>query len=273
MFTEGAGLSRELERSRGVTTGIRNACGPLIPVLVYGGTVSRSAQTRVPQVRISISTNSRPKTRPWCAVSESPAERLRRTLDRLSAQLPERELARSVPVGSDEELIEFVGDRSQPSEARRSALGVIVSRLRTERRLTEILLAVLDDPDESLVCEAIRSSPPFDGRIRVRLHAMLDDPRPAVWSEVASVLARRMDPAVAPRLLAWFRGDDAARWRAAVAGLACVLTPESSMTLFQQDCARADRSDDDRLALEAALEEARRRAEGRRKVFGGDDDE
>jgi hypothetical protein len=204
---------------------------------------------------------------------DSPADRLRETLARLERVLPPREPEPELATNSPAELERIARDPSEASDLRQRALARLAMLLRSQPELSVILHALLGDPDELVVREAIRSSAPFDGSLRPKLIALLDDPREVVWSEAASVLARRMDPAVAPRLLAWFRGDDAARRRAAAAGLACVLKPESTIELFQPELDRGGRDPEDREALAAALREARRRADGRRKVFGGDDED
>jgi hypothetical protein len=203
----------------------------------------------------------------------NPAERLRATLRRLDGVLEVRVAEPDLTALSLEELDRLLRDRAQATSVRRVALRHLASRLRAEAALSAILRGVLNDADELLVCDAIRASAPFDAGLRQRIAALLDDPRPAVWSEAASVLARRMDPAVAPRLLVWFQSDDREKRRVGVAGLACVLKPEAAIDLFQPELDRGGRDADDRENLTAALHEARRRAEGRRKVFGGDDEE
>jgi hypothetical protein len=206
-------------------------------------------------------------------MAESPADRLRATLTRLDRVLPPPASEPELSTTSIEELERIACDPTETPALRRRALARLAMLLRAQPELSVILHALLGDPDELVVREAIRSSAPFDGSLRHRLLALLDDPREPVWSEAASVLARRMDPAVAPRLLAWFRGDDPARRRAAAAGLACVLKPESTIELFQPELDRGGRDPEDCEALAAALSEARRRADGRRKVFGGDDED
>jgi hypothetical protein len=61
---------------------------------------------------------------------------------------------------------------------------------RRDPAMPDLLLGLLDDPEQDLWLAAIRSYCPPDPWIIERLRGMLDDPRDRAWSEAACALAR-----------------------------------------------------------------------------------
>src|SRR3954471_7191736 len=91
---------------------------------------------------------------------------------------PDRASLDAIPV---EILRQTAANRSAPSSDRRAALSALSERLRGESGFSEIVLLLVDAPNDPLPREAILAAPPFDVRVIERLRLLLDDPRPAVW--------------------------------------------------------------------------------------------
>jgi hypothetical protein len=79
---------------------------------------------------------------------------------------------------------------------------------RRDEGLSGFFVSLWDDPDETVTRLAIEYAPTDDAELTAKLHTLLDDPRPHRWSTAASVVARRKDTAVIPRLIGWFHEGD-----------------------------------------------------------------
>src|SRR4051794_34090962 len=62
------------------------------------------------------------------------------------------------------ELRKMAEDRSAPSSDRRAALSNLADRLAGEKEFADLVLTLIDDPDEDLARDAIGHAPPFDAR-------------------------------------------------------------------------------------------------------------
>ncbi len=128
------------------------------------------------------------------------AERLREVLARVKAIAPggaseeEEARRRKLEETPDAELERIARGRAEPVEQRTAALGVFVERNRTEKGAADLLLELLEDPEEAIALEAIRRALPFDMRMVERLRALMDDPREAFWSEATLALAQAEGP-------------------------------------------------------------------------------
>ena len=160
---------------------------------------------------------------------DSPADRLRRIADRAAgtAETAGASSSRSARLDSipDADLARLARDRAAPAESRKAALAEYVARNRAEPTAGDLLLTLIDDPDESVALDAIALAPPFDSRVLGRLRPLLADPRPAFRAAASRELARRKDRAILPTLGAWFRGDDPGFRKSALDALEWVLYP------------------------------------------------
>src|SRR5262249_47501838 len=95
--------------------------------------------------------------------------------------------------------------------------------------------------------------PPFDPRVTERLRALLDDPKTHRWIAAASTLARRKDPKILRRLLAWFLHGDRDHRNVAFALFPWLLDDDDRLTLFQRAWKAGGRDDDDRALLASGL--------------------
>ena len=129
------------------------------------------------------------------------------------------------------------------------------NRHRRDRALSDILLPLWDDPDRQLAKMAIEQTPPFDPETGERLHALLDDPERVIWSTAASVLARRKDARIVPRLRDWFREGDADHRNVAYSCLCFhqLLGPDECRALLRKEWDAGGRDDDDRTMLAIGL--------------------
>ena len=191
-------------------------------------------------------------------MSEPVPDRLRRVLAQVAEHIHRGEAEaeqerRRLEAADDATLRRVLSDRVASRAARLTALGTLVSRLRRDRALSELLLPLFDDPDDELARQAISYAPPFDPRMVERLHALLDDPREGHWSTAAATLARHHDRAILPRLLAWFRDGDRPHRNVAFAGLAWLLGPDDRRALLQAAWDQGGRDDDDRAMLAGGL--------------------
>lgn len=160
-------------------------------------------------------------------MSEPISRRLHALTERIGAIAPDAGESRRDRLESamDDELASLARNRAEPTPERIAALTVLVERHRTERLAADLLLSLLDDPDEAVALEAIRRALPFDSRMLARLRALLDDPRPPFWAEAALALARRKDRESLPKILSWYRDGDSAHRRAALSALDWILFP------------------------------------------------
>jgi hypothetical protein len=109
-----------------------------------------------------------------------------------------------------EALRATLSNRGLPTLSRVNSLMALLERNRHRRDegLSGVFVPLWDDPDETVARLAIQYAPPDDPEVTAKLHALLDDPLPNRWSTAASVLARRKDTAVIPRLIGWFHEGD-----------------------------------------------------------------
>lgn len=153
----------------------------------------------------------------------------------------------------DRELARLARERAESVELRCAAIGAFVERNRTEKAAADLLLELLDDPEEAVATEVMRRALPFDARMVERLRALMDDPREAYWTEATLALARRKDRAILPALMAWFRGDDGPRRRAAIGALDWVLFPAEKPAVFAAAWESGRGDEADRLELAVRL--------------------
>ncbi len=124
----------------------------------------------------------------------------------------ERDLA-----GADDERLKAVLlDRTQPNEARGTALGHLIRRLNTSKELGPLLRSLWEDPDRSIALEAIRHIPPFDLEGREALFRLLNDPRPDYWANAAVTLARHKVTALLPLVKEWLDSSELDRFNVAI---------------------------------------------------------
>jgi hypothetical protein len=200
---------------------------------------------------------------------------MRKVLGRIEAELPGAGGPATESVGwmggADHEVLRGVAnDRGRPRTERLAALRLLAFRLRTEREFADTVIGLLDDSDPVIVQEAIRSSPPFDARIGSRLKGLVDDPREEVWTEAASVLARRKDRALLARLVVWLREGDRPHRRMAVSLSAWLLDLETRLTFLERCMALDKLDDDDRAFVAAAIRETQAQVDS---ASGGPDEE
>ena len=157
----------------------------------------------------------------------------------------------------DATLRAVLSDRAASQTARATALMLLVNRNRHNRdgTLAEILLPLWHDPDEQIARMAIEFTPPSDPEVTSRLHALLDDPEQLRWSTAASVLARRKDTTIVPRLRAWFHEGDEAHRNVAYACLCFyqLLEPDDRHALLRDAWDAGGRDDGDRAMLAVGL--------------------
>jgi hypothetical protein len=147
-------------------------------------------------------------------------------------------------------------DQKVPTFSRLSALYTLVARYRRrDGSLSGIVLPLWDDPDEQVARMAIEHAPANDPEVTARLHALLDDPRSTQWSTAASVLARRKDTTIIPRLLGWFREGDEGHRNVAWSCLCFyrLLEPDPCRALLLEAWDAGGRDDDDRVMLAIGL--------------------
>ena len=193
---------------------------------------------------------------------ESPADRLRRIADRASetAEALVDEPARpSVEAVSSDRLAEIALDRGAATEARIAAIVAYRDRYRSDPEAGDLLLRLLDDPDESVAIRAIGLAPPFDGRVLGRLRILLDDDRPRFREAAARELGRRKDRASLPTLGAWFHGVDEGRRRAALGAIEWLLSPPEWLAFLDGAIRAGARDEAEMRRFEALLPEAGRR--------------
>jgi hypothetical protein len=191
-------------------------------------------------------------------MAESAPDRLQRVLAQVAEHIQRGESEaeqqrRRLEAADEPTLRRVLADRGESRAARMTALGALVSRLRRDLALSDLLLPLFEDPDDELVRRAISCAPPFDPRMVERLHVLLDDPREGRWSTAAATLARRNDRAILPRLLAWFRDGDRAHRNVAFACLPWLLGPDDRLALLQAAWDQGGRDDDDRAMLAGGL--------------------
>jgi hypothetical protein len=157
----------------------------------------------------------------------------------------------------DATLRAVLSDRAGSVVVRGTALLLLLARNRhrRDRTLSDILLPLWDDPDKHLARMAIEQTPPFDLEMAGRLHALLDDPERHIWSTAASVLARRKDTTIIPRLLGWFRQGDQDHRNVAWSCLCFyqLLEPDERRTLLREAWDAGGRDDADRAMLAVGL--------------------
>lgn len=157
----------------------------------------------------------------------------------------------------DATLRTLLSDRAGSEATRGTALMLLLARNRHRRdgTLSDILLPLWDDPDKHLASMAIEQTPRSDPALAGRLHAILDDPEPLVWSTAATVLARRKDSAALPRLRAWFHEGDQDHRNVAYACLCSygLLGPDDARALLREAWDAGGRDDDDRAMLAVGL--------------------
>jgi hypothetical protein len=156
-----------------------------------------------------------------------------------------------------EALRATLSDRGLPTLSRVNALMTLLERDRHRRGqgLSEIFVPLWDDPDETVARLAIQYAPPDDPELTAKLHALLDDPRPNRWSTAASVLARRKETAVIPRLLGWFHEGDREHRNTAWSCLCFyrLLEPDTCRALLREAWDAGGRDDADRAMLAVGL--------------------
>lgn len=195
-------------------------------------------------------------------MDESIRERLRRVEALIG---PLENVVPSGRAATTEALRLTVADRGAGPAERRSALAILAERCKGEPEFSEVLNALIDDPDPELVATAIAACPPFDGRLIARIRTLLDDPRPAIWTASARALARRKDRAIASKLLDWTVRGDSEHRREGLAALNFLLLPPEQRAIVAALIERGPRDDGDAaiLAEALALAEARLAAWGR----------
>jgi hypothetical protein len=150
-----------------------------------------------------------------------------------------------------------LSDRGLPTFSRVNALMTLLerNRLRRDECLSGVFIALLDDPDETVARLATQYAPPDDAEATATLHALLDDPRPNRWSTAASVLARRKDTAVIPRLLGWFHEGDRLHRNTAWSCLCFyrLLEPDTCRALLREAWDAGGSDDADRAMLAVGL--------------------
>jgi hypothetical protein len=187
-------------------------------------------------------------------MDESSTARLRQILERVDAVVPAAGGASEVADAQleecdDQALQDIARDSTCSTTVRISALRILTSRHQRDRSQAELLADLFRDTDETIVIEAVRAYPPFDGRMAERLHGLLADPRTAVWSEAASLLARRNDPGVRRILLRWLNGEDFARFRVAIQSLPAIVSDDDRLRVLSRLWDRGRPDDGSRLLI------------------------
>jgi hypothetical protein len=164
-------------------------------------------------------------------------------------QESEQQCRRLRDVSSD--LLKAIArDHNESELARANALLLLL--MRRDPAMPEILLELLEDPDQRLWHTLIRSYRPDDQRVRERLRRFLDDVDERSWSEAASALARLQDRTLLPRLEKWLRAGDRPHRNVAIACLKALDLPEARFLLLDfWDRSLGDQ--EDRLVMARAL--------------------
>lgn len=168
---------------------------------------------------------------------------------------------------STEDLQQRVKDRSAGSPVRREAFAVLAERWHAEPELSQLVLAILDDPDAELVSDAIRSAPAYDTSLLERLRSLLLDPRPEIWKAAASSLARKKDRAVLGTMMSWARTGDPEHRREGLAAIAFLLIPEEHLEFVETICELGPIDEADEQVLIHALNVAEARVAFWRKAL------
>ena len=163
----------------------------------------------------------------------------------------------SLKLADEESLRATLTDRKLPTLSRVNALMTLIERNRHRRDegLSGFLVDLWDDPDDTVASLAIQNAPACDPLVTAKLHALLDDPRPKRWSTAASVLARRKDTTVIPRLLGWFHEGDREHRNTAWSCLCFhrLLEANACRALLREAWDAGGHDDDDRTMLAVGL--------------------
>jgi hypothetical protein len=194
-------------------------------------------------------------------VSEQDAITLARTAEHVQRITEDCDLANREREGlklvDGEALRTTLSDRGLPTLLRVNALMTLLerSRHRGDGGLLEVFVALWDDTDETVARLAIQYAPPGHPEVTAKLHALMDDQRPNRWSTAATVLARRQDTAVIPRLLAWFHDGDREHRNTAWSCLCFyhLLEPDTCRALLREAWDVGRRDDADRAMLAVGL--------------------
>jgi hypothetical protein len=191
-------------------------------------------------------------------LSDSASERLRQiaiAIDRavLQPQVPAENPRARLTLEDDDALLRVLTEQTNPLDERSCALEILASRHIRDTSLEDLLSTLFHDPDPRLALAAVRAYPAFGRRMAERLHALLSDPRPEIWSEAASLLARRRDPHILQVTLRWLRAGDDAHFEVALCALDALLAAEDRHEALDRLWNRADLTEAKRLALAAAL--------------------
>jgi hypothetical protein len=150
-----------------------------------------------------------------------------------------------------------LSDRRLPTLSRVNALMILLETNRHSRDedLSGVIVPLWDDPDDTVARMAIEYAPPDDPEVTAKLHVLLDDPRPSRWSTAASVLARREDAGVIPRLLGWFHERDREHRNTAWSCLCFyrLLEPDACRAPLREAWYAGGRDDPDRAMLAVGL--------------------
>lgn len=168
---------------------------------------------------------------------------------------------------SSDQLSDIVSDRSIPLPDRKRALDALSERWVGEPQFSELLLSLLNDPDDEITPEAIAAAPPFDASVILRLRQLLGDTRPVVWGSAALALARKKHHEILPLMADWSRRGDAARRRVGLSAVGFLLTPEPHLAFIESICEDGPRDDLDEAVLVQALRVAESRVAFWRKAL------
>jgi hypothetical protein len=157
----------------------------------------------------------------------------------------------------DATLRAVLSDCTGSEIVRGTALMLLLTRNRHRRdsTLSDILLPLWDDPDKQFARMAIEQTPPFDPELAERLHVLLDNPERLIRFTAASVLARRKDTTIVPRLRRWFCEGDQDHRNVAWSCLCFyqLLGPDECRALLREAWDAGGRDDDDRAMLAVGL--------------------
>jgi hypothetical protein len=172
-------------------------------------------------------------------MDESISDRIRHLLSGLDSTDSVADASAQTPIAhvesKDDAALQAIGaDRSAAITLRTQAIRELSARHRRDKTQADFLASLFGDPDEPVSLEAIRAYPPFEPRMAERLHRLLTDAREAVWSEAASLLARRKDPAVLARFQGWLRAGDVPHVRVALLGLESLLSAEDRLATLEK---------------------------------------
>ncbi len=135
-------------------------------------------------------------------------------------------------LSTPDQLVRIAKDSSRDATERCEAIQGLIRQLKTEHRLTALLLPLLDDAVGSVCKAAIRGIPVFDARGAIELWERLLDPGYRHRGVVVQELARRKDDRLLPYLVGWLRGSDYAQAEWALDGLKWLCRPDSEVELL-----------------------------------------